>query len=75
MCADTFSQEIMRSTSQHIFEKVLICIERDLYNVYFKEINLFKNRYVFSFILGINYILKPLRIYSLLMYFIFVLDC
>ena len=43
MCADTFSHEIMRSTSQHIFEKVLICIERDLYNVYFKEMNLFKN--------------------------------
>ena len=57
MCADTFSQEIMRSTSQHIFEKVFICIERDLYNVYFKEMNLFKNKYLFfiSFLVSFIY--------------------
>ena len=28
---------------RHIFEKVLICIERGMYSVHFKEMNLFKN--------------------------------
>ena len=31
-----------KSTSRHIFEKVIICIERGLFSVYFKEMNLFK---------------------------------
>ena len=33
-----------KSTSRHIFESVLICIERGLYSVYFKEINLFEKK-------------------------------
>ena len=33
----------MKSTSRHIFEKVLICIERGMYSVHFKEMSLFKN--------------------------------
>ena len=37
---------VMRSTSRHIFEKVLICIERGMYSVHFKEMNLFK-KYIF----------------------------
>ena len=34
-----------KSTSRLIFEIVLICIERDLYSVYFKEMNLFEKKY------------------------------
>ena len=33
----------MKITSLHIFEKVLICIERGLYSVYLKEMKLEKN--------------------------------
>ena len=33
----------LKSTSRHIFEKVLICIERGLYSVFLKEMNLFDN--------------------------------
>ena len=35
-------QNTKKSTSWHIFEKVLICIERGMYSGYFKEMNLFK---------------------------------
>ena len=30
-----------KNTPRHIFEKVLICIERGMYSVHFKEMNLF----------------------------------
>ena len=33
----------MKSTSRLIFEKVLICIERGICSVNFKEINFFEN--------------------------------
>ena len=37
------AKQFLKSTSRHIFEKVLIYIERDLYSVYFKEMNLFES--------------------------------
>ena len=33
----------LKSTSRHIFENVLVCIERGLYSVFSKEMNLFEN--------------------------------
>ena len=32
----------LRITTRHICQKVLICNEKDLYSVYFKEMNLFE---------------------------------
>ena len=34
---------VMKSNSRHIFEKLLICIERGIYCVNIKEMNIFEN--------------------------------